>query len=130
MITAVKPIPYQPQKEFAFGQHALGKLVACQQQVLTDIQSFKIFVEEQINQLHLHQLGSVYHQFPQGGFTAVVCLSESHLSIHTWPEHGFVTFDVFLSNYQFNNEEKTHQLTRAIHRFFGGELTDYSFIYR
>ncbi|MCF3112152.1 S-adenosylmethionine decarboxylase [Niabella sp. CC-SYL272] len=34
---------------------------------------------------------------PQG-FTAVICLSESYVSIHTWPEHNLVNLDIYLSN--------------------------------
>ena len=35
------------------------------------------------------------HQFHPQGVTAVGLLAESHLSIHTWPEHGYAAVDVF-----------------------------------
>lgn len=42
--------------------------------------------------LHEH-----FHVFtPQGGVTGVLLLAESHISIHTWPEHGFAAVDVFM----------------------------------
>ena len=28
--------------------------------------------------------------------TGVVILAESHISMHSWPEHGYVAIDVFL----------------------------------
>ncbi|ORZ39174.1 S-adenosyl-L-methionine-dependent methyltransferase [Catenaria anguillulae PL171] len=37
---------------------------------------------------------SAYH-FDCGGITAVFLLSESHVSFHSWPEHGFVALDVY-----------------------------------
>ncbi|KAL3901021.1 MAG: hypothetical protein SGCHY_000924 [Lobulomycetales sp.] len=40
-------------------------------------------------------LGSSSHLFPCGGITAVWLLSESHVSIHTWPENNFVAIDVY-----------------------------------
>jgi len=30
------------------------------------------------------------------GFTGVVLLAESHISIHTWPEHGYAAIDIFM----------------------------------
>ena len=39
-------------------------------------------------------LGSRPHIFPGGGLTADFLLSESHMSLHTWPEHSFATIDI------------------------------------
>ena len=36
------------------------------------------------------------HQFGEAGVTGVALLAESHISIHTWPETGYVALDVFL----------------------------------
>jgi S-adenosylmethionine decarboxylase len=37
------------------------------------------------------------HSFGEGGgITGVALLAESHISIHTWPEIGFVALDVFV----------------------------------
>ena len=42
--------------------------------------------------LHIH-----LHEFtPNGGVSGVAVLAESHISVHTWPEHGFGAFDVFM----------------------------------
>lgn len=38
-----------------------------------------------------------FHTFGPGqGVTGVVLLAESHISIHTWPEFGFVAADIFM----------------------------------
>ncbi len=36
----------------------------------------------------------------QGGITGVVLLAQSHLAVHTWPELGAVTIDLFVCNLQ------------------------------
>lgn len=37
------------------------------------------------------------HGFGQGaGVAGVALLAESHLSFHTWPEHGFAALDAFM----------------------------------
>jgi S-adenosylmethionine decarboxylase len=35
------------------------------------------------------------HKFSPQGVTAVALLSESHISIHTWPENGIAVCDIF-----------------------------------
>lgn len=38
-----------------------------------------------------------FHHFGGGqGVTGVLLLKESHISIHTWPEHGYAAVDVFM----------------------------------
>lgn len=39
-------------------------------------------------------LGSVKHRFEPHGASVVVLVAESHLSIHTWPEHGYAAADI------------------------------------
>ncbi len=42
--------------------------------------------------LHIH-----VHRFePSGGVSGVAVLAESHISIHSWPEHGYAALDVFM----------------------------------
>jgi S-adenosylmethionine decarboxylase len=36
------------------------------------------------------------HKFSPHGVTATATLSESHIAIHTWPEHGYFAADLFL----------------------------------
>jgi S-adenosylmethionine decarboxylase len=37
------------------------------------------------------------HGFGAGqGVTGIALLAESHISIHTWPEHGYAAVDIFL----------------------------------
>ncbi|MDA1098486.1 MAG: adenosylmethionine decarboxylase [Proteobacteria bacterium] len=42
--------------------------------------------------LHLH----LHHFSPFGGVSGVAVLAESHISVHTWPEHAFAAFDIFM----------------------------------
>jgi len=41
-------------------------------------------------------LGAMLHPFPGGGVTGVLLLAESHISVHSWPETGFVALDIFM----------------------------------
>ncbi len=46
----------------------------------------------------------------QSGITGVVLLAESHLAVHTWPELGGVTLDVYVCNYGADNSTKARAL--------------------
>lgn len=40
---------------------------------------------------------SCFHVFgPENGFSGVLVLKESHISVHTWPESDLMTFDIFM----------------------------------
>lgn len=40
-------------------------------------------------------LGQSFHKFTPRGVTGIVAIAESHLAIHTWPEHGYAAVDIF-----------------------------------
>ncbi len=42
--------------------------------------------------LHVH----LHHFTPNGGVSGVAVLAESHISLHTWPERGYVALDIFV----------------------------------
>lgn len=105
------------------GQHIIAEFKAVNQELLKDMDSFKLLTNHLIHELHLQKVGEVYHQFDNGGYTAVVCLTESHLSIHTWPEFGVLTFDVFLSNFMRDNDTKVDTIYNEVLSFFQPETT-------
>ena len=112
------------------GLHIIANLQSSQQQLLQNHLAFKQIAEQIIKAHKLTTLGSVYYDFPTGGYTAVICLSESHLSIHTWPESGFIAFDVFLSNFRNNNRWITEDIYNKILYFFDATVLQENFMDR
>jgi len=102
------------------GLHILAEFTTANTQALSSSANCKIFFDELIYRYALQNVGHVYHDFEGAGFTAVVCLTESHLSIHTWPEFSLATFDVFLSNYQKDNTDKVRSIYADVLAFFEG----------
>ena len=86
---------------------------------LTDLPAFKTFILEAIAAFDLEQVGNVFHAFEGGGFTCVLCLTESHLALHTWPEHNFYTCDLYLCDYSRNNRQTAIDLCDKIKIYFG-----------
>jgi S-adenosylmethionine decarboxylase len=49
-------------------------------------------------------LHDYFHRFDDtNGFTGIICLAESHISIHTWPEKSKMYIDVFICNDECSN---------------------------
>lgn len=89
------------------GLHLIGDLKSNDASILIDVKSANAFIDDRIQFYNLQKLGDHYHSFgADSGFTAIVCLTESHISLHTWPEHGYLTLDIYLSNYLQVNEGK------------------------
>ena len=66
-------------------------------------------------QAGLQPVGQLFHRFPAaGGVTGVVLLAESHLAVHTWPELGAVTLDVYVCNYGGDNSGRAQALLDAL----------------
>ena len=59
-------------------------------------------------------LHSYSHQFEPQGVTAFVAISESHLSIHSWPEHSSACFDFFTCDPDMDGERVTDYVGREI----------------
>ncbi len=59
--------------------------------------------------LHIH----LHHFTPNGGVSGVAVLAESHISIHTWPEHGYAALDVFMCG-----DARPHESVEVLRKSF------------
>ena len=58
-------------------------------------------------------LGETSHRFPNGAVTMVLVLSQSHLAVHTWPEHGAANIDLLTCG-RLNGDRMIDHLQRAL----------------
>lgn len=80
------------------GRHALLDLYGCKQAVLDDKDFLREILRQTAVQLDCTVVQEVFHNFSPYGVSGVVVIAESHLAIHTWPEHGFAAVDLFTCN--------------------------------
>jgi S-adenosylmethionine decarboxylase len=94
------------------GLHLMGDLYecACGPAPMFDRDWLRQRCLNLVSKAGLTATGDYFHAFAGGGVTGAVVLSESHLSVHTWPEHRYVTLDVYVCNYSANNRNKARQL--------------------
>lgn len=104
------------------GTHLIATLHTNNAELLHQHALFQKQVDALISKHRLQKLGEVYHDFTPSGYTGVVCLSESHLSVHTWPEHGRINIDIYLSNYLRNNDGTVQELYKALQEHFSATI--------
>ena len=69
---------------------------ACDPASVADPQALRSLFVRLIQEMNLHPVGdAVWHQFPGGGITGLALLEESHLAVHTFPEHRSLCLNVF-----------------------------------
>lgn len=111
------------------GTHIIASLQT-NNDILQAHSNFRALIDTLVDKYDLQKLGEVYHDFAPAGFTAVICLSESHISVHTWPEHGLVNLDIYLSNFQRNNDGTVEGIYKAIQHYFEGTVSSVQIITR
>lgn len=112
------------------GLHILLTLETESEALLLDSEGFLGFTRYMLSTKDVEIVGVTSHIFENQSFTAAVCLKESHLCIHTWPEFRQLTFDVFLCNYLQDNTAKVEEIADEIIEYFKAKTIQKHKIYR
>jgi len=91
----------------------------CSAAALRDRDTLQVLCESECRAAGLTPLGVHFFQFvhadgAKAGVTGTVVLAESHLAIHTWPETGDVTLDVYVCNFSRDNSDRANRLFQRI----------------
>ncbi len=108
------------------GRHILVELYGSPASVLDDVIRIEACMVRAARAANATIINSSFHRFSPYGVSGVVVIHESHLSIHTWPEHGFSAVDLFTCGDTINpwtayetlksDLKATHGTTREIDR--------------
>ncbi len=95
----------------------------CHPSLLTDAAKLADLCRSWTERTGLTIVGDKWHTFPDhegepGGVTGMLLLAESHLAVHTWPEHAGVTLDVYVCNFTDDNSGKARDLIGALQGAF------------
>ena len=114
------------------GIHLLGEWYGCPSHApeLTRAAALRALCLECVRETGLTIVGDVFHQFEPQGVTGTVLLAESHLAIHTWPECGFVTVDIYVCNLATDNTGKAERLFRSLEAVLKPLRTKFQTIHR
>ena len=123
------------------GLHLTADLSACpvQRRAMTEPEALRDLCLTAVRAAGLTAVGELVHRFTAApgaeagepaGITGVVLLAESHLALHTWPEKGAVTLDVFVCNLGTDNRERAQALMTALQSMFGAAAAEHHRIER
>lgn len=110
--------------------HILATMNTNQLDKLKNMYIFREYLSTLLTKYGLWELWSFYYLFDSAGFTWVVSLKESHVSIHTRPEYNFLTLDIFLCNYSQNNDTKAKNIFNEIKKYFIANVSNKHIIRR
>ena len=77
------------------GRHLIAEYYQCDAHVLNDVDGVREAMLDAARAVGATILGDVFHAFTPHGVSGTVVIAESHLSIHTWPENGYVAVDIY-----------------------------------
>ncbi|SES91265.1 adenosylmethionine decarboxylase proenzyme [Oceanobacillus limi] len=77
------------------GRQIIAELWDCNVDILNDMEKMKQLFVEAALKAGAEVREVVFHPFAPHGISGVVIISESHLTVHSFPEHGYASIDVY-----------------------------------
>ncbi|TRZ97524.1 MAG: adenosylmethionine decarboxylase [Nitrospiraceae bacterium] len=88
----------------ALGRHLVLELNGCNPKLLGDVKRVEDIMVAAAKIAKATIVGVHFHQFSPFGVSGVVVIAESHVAIHTWPEHAYAAVDIFTCGETLNSE--------------------------
>jgi spermidine synthase len=107
------------------GVHVVATLYGCRNHELLEQKDPALDACERIvSAAGLTAVGSCAQSFGgAAGYSLAVLLAESHLAMHTWPEHSAVTLDVYTCNYSSDNTAAARKVAADLADLFQPDRT-------
>jgi S-adenosylmethionine decarboxylase len=96
------------------GTHVVADMFECDRDVIDQESTMLETVVAASIAAGTQVLGTISHKFQPQGVTAIALLAESHLSIHTWPETGYVAVDIFTCGVNVNPDKAIEALSEVL----------------
>jgi S-adenosylmethionine decarboxylase proenzyme len=120
-ISHFKGLPFHAFSHAMQGLHLTADLSGCPPDTaaLTDGDALRALCLSAVIGAGLQPVGECFHAFPAErgeprGVTGVLLLAESHLAVHTWPEFGTVTLDIFVCHRHADNSERAEAALKVL----------------
>ncbi len=101
------------QSDQSLGMQLLVDLYDCDRSILDDVARVESALTQAAGEAGVTVLRTVLHRFSPYGVSGAVIIAESHITIHTWPEHGYAALDVFTCRTMLDADRIVAALGRA-----------------
>jgi len=108
------------------GQHLLVEYYNCNPEILDDVAGIEKRMNEAALACGATIVNSTFHRFEPWGVSGVVVIAESHLAIHTWPEYGYASVDLYTCGEDIQPDAAYEFLKEALQ----AEITETQFLRR
>jgi S-adenosylmethionine decarboxylase len=88
----------------ALGEHMLLEYYGCDPAKLAQSDAIKDLIVNAVRAAHGTVVTNVFHNFSPYGVSGVVVIAESHVTVHTWPEHACAAVDIFSCSARLDKE--------------------------
>jgi S-adenosylmethionine decarboxylase proenzyme len=79
----------------SLGQHLIVELYGCDKKTLSSVDKVQNIMIAAAKAANATIIDSIFHHFKPCGVSGVIVIAESHFAIHTWPECGYASLDMF-----------------------------------
>ena len=79
----------------SLARHTLLELHACDPAILANSDALRPLLLDAVRAGGATIVTEIFHNFSPHGVSGVIVIAESHVAIHTWPEHGYAAVDIF-----------------------------------
>ena len=77
-----------------FGRHYLIEFIKCDPARIKRVKDVKRFFLKAARESRASIIQHFFYQFKPHGVSGVILIEESHFTVHTWPEDGYVGWDI------------------------------------
>ena len=89
-------------------------LKECNARLLDDFNFIKEAMMDAAGEAGATIVGENFHKFDPLGVTGIIAIAESHLCIHTWPEHAYAAVDIFTCGSSFRPHKAAELIIESL----------------
>ncbi len=82
-------------KKISLGKQVLAEFYGCCVETINNKDIIRDSMIEAAKVAKATIVADVFHEFNPHGISGVVVIAESHIAIHSWPEHQCASIDIF-----------------------------------